>query len=98
MFSEDMSIFFNADELGEAITLDGVACVGIVSAGMNDLTFDGPGPAGSSPSVLLPANNVPAKPEGKALVITSGPAAGAYKVRSQEPDGTGLVTLSLTKS
>ncbi|MGB4059613.1 MAG: hypothetical protein WBK26_05290 [Burkholderiaceae bacterium] len=80
------------------ITLDGVACVGIVSAGMNDLTFDGPGPAGSSPSVLLPANKVPARPEGKTLVITSGPAAGSYKVRSQEPDGTGLVTLYLTKS
>jgi hypothetical protein len=98
MFAEDLSLFFNASDMGETLTLDGVDCVGIVGAGMSDLTFEGPGPAGSTPTVLLPANKVPARPEGKALVITSGPAAGSYKVRSQEPDGTGLVTLYLTKS
>jgi len=98
MFAEDLSLFFNADDMGETLSFDGVDCVGIVGAGMNDLTFEGPGPAGSTPTVLLPANKVPAHPAGKTLVITSGPAAGTYKVRSHEPDGTGLVTLYLTKS
>lgn len=81
-----------------AATLGGQPVTGILTAGYDDLTFSGPGNAGSSPTFVLAATSVPAKPEGMALVITSGPAQGAYKVTHREPDGTGLVTLHLTKS
>ena len=93
--TEDLSVFLNSQEFADTATLDGVGVTGIVMSGMDNLTFDGPGPAGSSPSFMLAAASVPAKPEGMALVITSGIAAGAYKVSSQEPDGTGMVTLRL---
>lgn len=81
-----------------AATLGGQPVAGILTAGFDDLTYAGPGPAGSSPSLVLPAASVPAKPDGLQLVITSGVAQGNYKVTSHEPDGTGFVTLHLTKS
>lgn len=79
-------------------TFDGQPFLGLLSASLDDLTFEGPGPAGSTPSLLIAANLLPAKPEGKAVVITSGTAAGTYKVRSINPDGTGLVRIYLTKA
>lgn len=79
-------------------TLSGQPVTGILNAGFDDITFSGPGAAGSSPTFTLPVASVPANPEGKLLVITSGVAQGSYRVTSQEPDGTGLVTLHLTKS
>lgn len=76
----------------------GIPQPGILKAGFENPTLAGPGPAGYSPSVLLPAASVPARSEGLPLTILSGIAAGNYKVTEQEPDGTGLVTLHLTKT
>lgn len=98
MFAEDMSVFFNPDEFAEAATLNAVAVNVIVTPGFENMTFDGPGPAGSSPSVMLAASSVPDRPAGMRLVIQTGWAAGTYKVKSHEPDATGLVTLHLTKT
>ena len=95
---EDLSVFFSPDEFADTATLGGVAVSGILTAGHDDTTYAGPGAAGSSPSFLLAAASVPAAPAGLPLVITSGVAAGNYKVAYHEPDGTGLVTLYLTKA
>lgn len=76
-------------------TLNGVAVLGILEPGFDNPTLDGFGEVGSSPRFILPAASVPAHPEGKALVITSGVGAGTYKVGNAYPDGTGLVTLHL---
>lgn len=95
---EDLSVFFDTAEFADTATLGGVAVTGILTAGNDDTTFAGPGAAGSSPSFTLPAASVPAAPAGLSLVITSGVAAGTYKVTYFEPDGTGLVTLYLTKA
>jgi hypothetical protein len=96
--TEDLGAFFSASEFAETATLAGQPVTGILRAGFEDVTFDGFGPAGSSPQFLLPVASVPAKPAGASLVITSGVAQGTYKVTSHEPDGTGLVTLHLTKA
>lgn len=98
MFAEDLSAFFNPAEFADTATLGGAPVTGILRAGYDDLTFAGPGDAGSSPSFYLAASSVPEKPAGLALVVTSGPAQGTYKVTHHEPDGTGLTTLYLTKS
>jgi hypothetical protein len=79
-------------------TLCGVAVTGILTAGHDDTTFAGPGAAGSSPSFVLAAASTPPAPRGLLLVIATGVAAGNYKVTYHEPDGTGLVTLYLTKA
>lgn len=96
MFTEDLSVFFDVTN-GFAIegTLHGQPFTGILDSGFDDATLEGYGAVGSSPRVILPAASVPANPEGKALVIASGIAAGTYKVGNAYPDGTGLVTLHL---
>lgn len=80
------------------VSIDGVDASALLRPGYADQTFDGPGPAGSSPSVTLAAASVPDRPAGMRLVIQTGPAAGNYKVRDHEPNGSGLVTLHLTKT
>lgn len=97
-FVEDFSGFFSEDEFAVGALLGGEPVTGLLKAGFDDLTFAGPGKAGSSPVVTLPAAQVPAKPQGLPLVILSGPAQGHYKVTHHDPDGTGLVNLHLTKS
>lgn len=76
-------------------TLGGVAVTGILESGFEDATVAGFGVAGSSPRFTLAGASVPAKPEGLALVVTSGPGAGSYKVGNAYPDGTGMTTLHL---
>lgn len=93
--AEDMSVFFNSAEFGTQATLGGVEVTGILDPGFNDPTLAGYGAAGSSPQFTLAASSVPVHPEGMALVIASGPAAGTYKVGNAHPDGSGTVTLSL---
>ncbi len=78
-------------------TLDGQPITGILKSGLENATFDGFGAVGTSPDFTTFAANVPAKPEGLQLQITSGVGVGSYWVGSAHPDGTGLVTLNLTK-
>lgn len=77
------------------IVLDGTPMQGLLSPGYDDAPAAGFGPAGSSPSVMVSSALVPARPEGKTLVITSGPSAGNYKVGNVHPDATGMATLYL---
>jgi hypothetical protein len=94
-FAENLAPFFDLSEFADTATLGGVAVVGIMDAGFADATLAGYGVAGSSPRFTLLAGSVPAHPEGLALVVTSGVAAGTYKVGQAQPDGVGLMTLVL---
>lgn len=94
-FAQDLTPFFNASEFADSATLGAVAVLGIMDAGFEDATLAGYGVAGSSPRFTLPASSVPAHPEGMTLVVSTGAAAGTYKVGNALPDGTGLVSLHL---
>ena len=41
MFTEDLSVFFNASELGTNATLNGLPVTGIFEAGFEHASFDG---------------------------------------------------------
>jgi hypothetical protein len=95
--TEDLTVFFDTENgFADTATLSGVAVTGIFSSGLDDPTLAGFGPVGSSPQFMLPASQVPAAPEGKPLVITSGIGAGSYRIGLAEPDGTGITLLRLT--
>ena len=70
--TEDLGVFFKADEFADTATLDGQTVRGLVDAGFENATLDGWGGGGSSPRFTLPTASVPADVEGKPLVITSG--------------------------
>lgn len=95
MFTEDITPFFSVAEFATSATLNGVAVTGILDAGFEDPSLAGFGVVGSSPKFALPATQVPAHPEGMALVIANGLGAGTYKVAQSYPDGTGLAVLHL---
>ena len=95
MFAEDLSPFFNTAGFAIGATLDGAAVQGIFDSGFDDAPLAGFGPAGTSPTFMLPSASVPAAPEGKAFVISTGPAAGNYRVANVKHDGTGVCTLEL---
>lgn len=96
--TEDLGVFFKADEFADTATLDGQTVRGLVDAGFESATLDGWGGGGSSPRFTLPTASVPADVEGKPLVITSGFAAGSYRVANQMPDATGVTTLHLLRA
>lgn len=88
MFTEDLAAFFNADELGTAATLNGVAVVGILETDpVETLSVDG-----SAPRFTLATASVPAEPRGLVLAVTGG---ASYTVRNYQHDGTGVSTLVL---
>lgn len=89
--TEDFSEFFDADEFGVTATLAGASVVGIYDGPFEDIA----GIASRDPSFTLPASAAPNVAKGQALVIPSGPGAGTWRVRTPEPDGTGLVRLPL---
>jgi len=96
MFTEDLSPFFNANELADTATLDGATVTGVMEPGYQGASLDGFGvTAGTSPAFTLPSASVPVKPEGKSLVVTSGPAAGTYRIANARHDGTGVCILDL---
>ena len=94
MFTEDISQFFNQDELADGITLDGVG----VSANFNNgYALGGVGSvgmAGGQPFIELPTSLVPAAWDRKPVV-----ADGVnYRVALHEPDGTGVSKLFLERT
>lgn len=93
--NESLDVFFKAGEFADSATLDGQMVFGIVDPGFENASLDGWGGGGSSPRFTLPSSRVPANIEGKTLVITSGAAAGPYRVANAMPDATGLTTLHL---
>lgn len=95
MFTEDLSTFFSTGEFAIGATLDGTAVQGIFDAGFDDAPLAGFGTAGTSPTFILPSASVPAAPEGKAFVVSTGLAVGNYRVANARHDGTGVCTLDL---
>lgn len=96
MFSEDLTPFFNSDELADKAMLNGVEVVGVMEPGYQGASLDGFGvAAGSSPTFTLASASVPAQPEGKSLVVSTGPAAGTYRIANARHDGTGVCILDL---
>ncbi len=96
--SENLDVFFKSGEFAETATLDGTTIRGLVDAGFENAALDGWGGGGSSPRFTLPSAAVPAVAEGKTLVITSGPAAGSYRIANAMPDASGLTTLHLLQA
>lgn len=96
MFPEDLTPFFNSDELADKAMLNGVEVVGVMEPGYQSASLDGFGvAAGSSPTFTLASASVPAQPEGKNLVVSTGPAAGTYRIANARHDGTGVCILDL---
>lgn len=96
MFPEDLTPFFNSDELADKAMLNGVEVVGVMEPGYQSASLDGFGvAAGSSPTFTLASASVPAQPEGKSLVVSTGPAAGTYRIANARHDGTGVCILDL---
>lgn len=96
MFPEDLTPFFNSDELADKAMLSGVEVVGVMEPGYQSASLDGFGvAAGSSPTFTLASASVPAQPEGKNLVVSTGPAAGTYRIANARHDGTGVCILDL---
>jgi len=96
MFTEDLTPFFNSDELADKAALNGAEVIGVMEPGYQSASLDGFGvAAGSSPTFTLASASVPAQPEGKTLVVSTGPAAGTYRIANARHDGTGVCTLDL---
>ncbi|HYC00349.1 MAG TPA: hypothetical protein VEC57_14525 [Candidatus Limnocylindrales bacterium] len=91
--TEDFTAFFDADEFATEATLDGVSVVGNYDAPFVDLS----GIASRDPQFTLPHSAAPSVARNSVLVIAAGPGAGTWRVRTPEPDGTGLVVLPLEK-
>lgn len=85
-FVEDLSLFFA--DFGVSATVGGVACVGIFdNVYAQSLGFT----AGTSPTLIVKAADVPAVAQNTAVVVP----AGSFTVTDVEPDGTGLTLLRL---
>lgn len=91
MFVDDISAFFNTTEFAQRITLGGVEVVAIFDNAYAQGGVGVLGMASSQPALTLPTANVPAQPQGLAVVVGST----NYLVASHEPDGTGISVLML---
>jgi hypothetical protein len=85
---EDMGAFFSPAEFATPATLDGVAVNGILDQ-PHDLILDGV--ASTAPVYVLPSADAADARQGAWLVV----GAARYRVRSVQPDGTGVTTLVL---
>ncbi len=94
MFTEDLTAFLNPDEFATSVTVGGVAVPAIFDNGYALGSVGGFGMASTQPAITLATANVPAAPEGQAVVVNSV----AYLVASHEPDGTGVSRLLLERT
>lgn len=85
--TEDFELFFDAEEHGTEVLLDGVAVVGIVQRPYLDVA----GMATTAPLFVCPADEAAGVEEGSTLVY----GATSYTVRDPKPDGTGLIRMTL---
>lgn len=84
---EPFDVFFNVAEHAVSATLDGVAVAGIFD---NDYA-DALGLATRQPRFMLRSSDASAATQSSVLVVEGS----TYRVRSIEPDGTGVTTLAL---
>lgn len=86
-FTEDASVYFA--DFATPATLDGVAVRGVFD---NTYTLELGGVSSREPAYTLPTAACAAVTRSSVLVV---PAAGTYRVREHEPDGTGVSVLRL---
>jgi hypothetical protein len=91
--ADDLAPFFSLDEFAVEAVLDGVPVVGIYDAPYAEAF----GMATTAPVFRLPDANLCAS-QASSLTIKTGPGAGLWRVRSIEPDGTGVTALSLERA
>lgn len=91
MFTEDLSVFFNAGEFASAVTLNGVAAKAIFDVPGTVGSVGGFGMASTQPALTLATSDVPANPVGLTAVV----GGVNYLVATHEPDGTGISRLAL---
>ena len=89
-FTEDLSPFFNPAEHGTAGLLDGVAVQGIFTSSYAQ-AFEGI--SGADTTYLLPSSAAATATQASTLVVNGA----TWRVRSVQPDGTGVTTLLLGK-
>lgn len=87
MFAEDLSPFFNPAEFAEAGLLDGVPVNGIYQRGYDERF----GISGYEATFTAPSAQLAAATTASVLVV----AGLTFRVRSVQPDGTGVSTLLL---
>mgnify|MGYP000187418895 CR=1 FL=1 len=96
-FTEDLSVFFNAAEFADAAVLDGAVHNGVFDNGYSEVygmsTHD-------ARFTCAETATTRAATTASVLIMPAGPArplATTYRVRSVQPDGTGVCTLLLER-
>lgn len=89
-FTEDLSVFFNPTEHGTAALLDGAPVQGIFASSYAQ-AFEGV--SGADTTYMLPSTQAAAAAPGSTLLVGST----TWRVRSVQPDGTGVTLLMLGK-
>lgn len=87
-FVEDLSVYFT--DFGVAATLDGQAVRGVFDNGYMQALG---GMASAEPSFMLRSADASTATQASLLVV----AGTTYRVRSLQPDGTGVTTLLLER-
>ena len=91
MFAEDLSVFMNVAEFAETATLDGVVVHGLFDAAYMQ-AFDGM--AGTASAFTLTSASCNTTTNASVLVL----GGKTYRVRSVQPDGTGISVLILERT
>ena len=91
MLAEDLAAYFDTTSwFAQSATLDGVTVAGIFDSPYLQ-AFDGI--ASAAPSFTLPSTSAASATSASVLVL----AGTSYRVRSVQPDGTGISTLVLER-
>ena len=88
-FTEDLTPFFRVAEFASSATLDGVSVTGI----FDNQYIDTLGVASRQPMFTLPTADAAAATQASVLIVEGV----TYRVRSIEPDGTGVTVLMLER-
>lgn len=91
MFTEDTTAFFAVAELGDTVTVNGVAVPAMFDNGYSAADVGAVGMASSQPFIILATASVPASPVGMAAAANGG----VYTIVEHRPDGTGISRLVL---
>lgn len=84
MFTEDLSLFFNSNELGNSVTLDGTAVTGVLGDGYIEVNFV------QTKAPIFTYR----KADKSSVAVNSTLVSGSttYKVKVIQPDVTGTVS------
>lgn len=85
--TEDLALFFDTEEHGTEVLIDGSAVTGIFDRGYAEVA----GMGTTEPTFVCPAAEAAGVEQDSELVNGSD----TYSVRSVEPDGSGLVRMTL---